>query len=78
MFEKNRGRVPEINPGLLPRLIAGVKDLHQIALWFNKQESPDARILPSPALCQVFFFLLLVDLSLKIKLENLNIFKTEE
>lgn len=40
VFQNNKGHVHEINPSLLPELIAGVKDFHQIALWFYKQESP--------------------------------------
>lgn len=40
VLQGNRGLVPEINPDLLPGLIAGVKDFHQIALWFCKQAFP--------------------------------------
>jgi hypothetical protein len=48
--------VPEINPGLWPRLIAGVKDLHQIALWFYKQESRGCQDTPPPLLSGFFPF----------------------
>lgn len=56
VLQRNGGSVPEINPDLLPGLIAGVKDFYQIALRFCKQAFPgwwDFFVL----FCYSYFFL---------------------
>lgn len=55
-LQRNRGRLREINPDLLPGWTAGVKDFHQIAVGSVNKHSQGGRIpAPRPPLIPIVF-----------------------